>query len=322
MAKKTNPKTAFEKAMALARKREALTDAKESEQEKRVQRLSQVLYFSLLDLLTGMDTNEGGFILNSLTNIAKINLIYALFKKFQAHTRRGYLKWLIRGVKELFGLNKDYFNTQTPIKKSIEDLALKRLMQSYGYDTEKNILITGGWLDLLTRHEQVALEVIRDVSGAIRGQMSKKKFIDTFRKDFTRLKGKKYAQKYYAQFTRGLFIQMDRSMQIELARQTGLKHALYAGTIMKPTKKSSGTRPFCLARVQQVYTLDFIDEWNKLDWLGKIPNTDVKITMGGYGVCRHSWGFMSEFVAKDWETRTGKKIDTYNQVLNKEKKAS
>ena len=61
------------------------------------------------------------------------------------------------------------------------------------------------------------------------------------------------------------------------AEQAGAKKFLYHGQIVK------NTRPFCRERKGKVFDLAVIKSWNNLSWAGRIPGTDVRITLGGYG---------------------------------------
>jgi hypothetical protein len=62
------------------------------------------------------------------------------------------------------------------------------------------------------------------------------------------------------------------------AKDAGLTHFLYYGTIIKKT------RPFCKLRVGNIYSTEEIEAWNSMTWKGKSGN--VWTSLGGYN-CRH-----------------------------------
>lgn len=67
-----------------------------------------------------------------------------------------------------------------------------------------------------------------------------------------------------------------RTVHSVKAEQSGAKKFLYHGQIVK------NTRPFCRERKGKVFDLAVIKSWNNLSWRGRIPGTDVRITLGGY----------------------------------------
>lgn len=76
------------------------------------------------------------------------------------------------------------------------------------------------------------------------------------------------------------------SVHVEKARQNGMQHMMYVGTIM------ATTRDFCAQRVMQAYSVEEINSWD-FNWSGKRgPALSYR---GGWN-CRHHW----RAVKKSW----------------------
>jgi len=86
--------------------------------------------------------------------------------------------------------------------------------------------------------------------------------------------------KYFNTYAYDLFSQTQRMISDIKAKELGLDKFIYAGTIIETT------RDFCADRVGNLYTIEEAQEWNDLEWRGKIEGVDVLIQLGGYN-CRH-----------------------------------
>lgn len=82
---------------------------------------------------------------------------------------------------------------------------------------------------------------------------------------------------------REFIFQYRRQQGVQLANQFNVQYFRYAGT------EIDTTRPFCEARVGNIYTKDEIEKWASESWSGKIKGTDktnIFIVCGGWS-CRH-----------------------------------
>jgi hypothetical protein len=98
--------------------------------------------------------------------------------------------------------------------------------------------------------------------------------------------------KHVDRFSKNLFADYDRTVKYEYKELLGLKHAVFAGTVIDTT------RDFCEKRVGNVYTEDEIFSWDDLVWVGKRIGVPVVIALGGHGPCRHHLNWISEGTAK------------------------
>jgi hypothetical protein len=76
------------------------------------------------------------------------------------------------------------------------------------------------------------------------------------------------------------------------AERLGLKYAVYSGTL------EEDSRPFCVARVNKVYSLGEIQSWRNLKFQGK-PKIGYEpvYDCGGFN-CRHHLSWISDEIAE------------------------
>jgi len=84
---------------------------------------------------------------------------------------------------------------------------------------------------------------------------------------------------YVGMYTQDGVMEFYSAIHRKKAKDVGIKKFLYAGTVIKTT------RPFCRARVGNVYTEEQIQSWQNMQWKGK-KEGNIWLTRGGYR-CRH-----------------------------------
>jgi hypothetical protein len=118
---------------------------------------------------------------------------------------------------------------------------------------------------------------------------------------------KKIATRYFAAWTQDVYYQYQRSTSNEMRKKLGFRFAIYQGGTIETT------RPFCEERNGKVYHEDEINDWDDLDFAGKLQvGHKCIIDCGGYR-CRHRWGWVSDEVAfamrPELEAKYGKKVE-------------
>lgn len=260
------------------------------------------LYLRISNLVTGLDADDAGRIKNSNANLRAQTKITSTFNTFQRKARTNIVKWLLRGVSRLLGLNALHFKGINPLREgTIKQKALQRLLLRLGFGDGK--ITPGGWLDGLTAANEVKLNILRRFSSAVLGGVGKKVFQKSLADDLIGKNG--LVEKFYQKNAGTLFISVDREVQNLYREELKLDHALYSGTI------KNNTRPFCRARVGRIYTVEEVNKWNSLDWKGKIPGADTKSVAGGFR-CRHSFNWITKEAAERIAKRRGIEINTYN----------
>ena len=291
--------------------RERFSEESASALERNVKALQGALYSLVVErILDNLETDENGLIKFTVSNINVQNKVGFVWGVHQRRTN-GLVKWVIEKLIKLFDLNTAYMNAVTSVTDSLEQRARKKLLLNLGYDIDKRAIVPDSWLANLAAQAEVKQRVANRISTAIQSRMPLARFRQEFRDDFLDTKtGLGYLSRYFNQRTFDLFQQFDRSTQAVYREQLKLGYAIYSGTIMQPTKKTKGTRPFCWQRVGNLYDLATIESWNNDHWSGKIESSDVKLTCGGHQ-CRNHWSWVSEQMAQQLQKR-GRKLNNLN----------
>lgn len=297
----------------LAKKRERFSERKQSALVAHVKRLQGSLYAALLDrIVTNLETDETGAIKFTAANIAqvgKVGLVFDAYRK--SSTALG--EWIVKGLVQLFGLNTAYMRAVSNVTDSLEDRSRSLLFRNLGYDLKTKEIIKDSWLDGLLAQDQVKQQVVNRLNAALQSKMDAKTFKTQFRDAFLDNKnGLGLVRKNMDFHTQNIFMSFDRASQEVYRDNLGLKYGLYSGTVMMPTKKSKGTRPFCLQRVGNIYSKQEIEKWRNLQFKGRVEPYNPFTDCGSIN-CRHHWNWISEEMKETLEKR-GRKVDEYNPL--------
>lgn len=268
-----------------------------------IDRMQTAMYLAALEVINDLKTDKSDQIKFTVANVGLANKAKLRVEKQGRREQIAFVGWIIEKVKDLLGLNKRYFRSfQDYDTEKIDEKVIRNTLLRLGYDSQKDKLIAGGWLDSLTDSNSIALQVAQDMNRALASKMGLTEFRRQFRSAFTGLDQLGYLERHYQTFTHDLFQQVDRGVQNEYAESLNLNHAVYSGTI------KDNTRPFCLSRVNKIYTRDEIEGWEHQEWKGKgpIPGYNPLVHLGGYN-CRHHLSWISEELVK----RMNKKVNEY-----------
>lgn len=223
---------------------------------------------------------------------------------------------LLRGIAERIIRQQDYsreyfslLGLPEPEAKS----ALAIVMRSYGFDVATMTAIPGGYLEGVLNSPALAQFVGQQIREGMAAGMGKKEFIAKFRGAFVNPGGTGMLERHFNRFSHDFFQQFGRVNNIILAEASGLDHFVYAGTAIEDS------RPFCLRRLNRIYTVKEAGKWNAQEWAGKIPDVPVLQQLGGYN-CRHTQMFITEEMAKMLEQQYGE-VDGYNALPSKKQPA-
>lgn len=294
--------------------RERFSQESASALERSVKALQSALYTLVVDKVLGnLETDESGLIKFTVANINTTSRFGQVWSAHQRHTN-GLLKWIVQKLIKLFDLNTAYMREVSAVTDSLEERARKKLLLSLGFDVDKKAIVKDSWLYNLAAQAEIKQRVMSRLSLAVQSKMQLDKFRKEFRDDFLDTqKGLGYLSRYFNQRTFDLFQQFDRSTQAVYREQLKLKYALYSGTIMQPVKgKTKGSRSFCIQRVSNIYSSEFIDTWQGLEFSGKGEGYDPILHCGHHG-CRHHWSWISDQM-KDTLEKRGRKVDKYNEL--------
>lgn len=273
------------------RQREKFGRQQESRMMTRIARMQDRLYSALLDIVTGMALDQAGRIVFNVRNIEQVNRVSSVITAFERQEKPSFLQWTFRKLTQLFGLNSRYFNAFMDQGETIDERVRRRLMLRYGFDVRRNRIIPGGYFDEIASSRQVGVQVARLINEAISARLSLTDFKRDFRSVFVNPQGLGLLERHYDRFSFDLFQQFDRETQLAYAEELNLDHFIYSGTI------KDNTRPFCEARTNNIFSVEFAQEWEGQDWKGKIPGVSFFVQCGGYR-CRHHLSYISEELAQ------------------------
>lgn len=277
----------------------------EKDFEKRTTALKAGLFREVLSYLNeNIKTDQNGRVAFNVSNIRTSNGVFRTIQRFAKRTGQKLIKWLVVKLSDLFKTNSHYFRSFFDYPMSRDERALRKLMLNLGFDISTNRVVKGGFFSRVFQLESVASSIARDIQQALAARGTLKAFRRLFRERFA---AAKYVEKYFRRFTGDLFHQFDASAQEVLANDLGLVHFVYAGTAIK------ATRCFCERRLNRIYTKDFADKWNGLEWKGKIPGSSFFIDRGGFN-CRHSLSYITESRANRMSKQRGFEINSFNST--------
>lgn len=276
----------------LEKRRIAETDKATKATNGTVRSLQNVAYGLVTDWLIGSIETEDGKIKYTAKNLGKVAGLFTVFQKFQRQYRDTMLGGVLDWAGNLLGLNNDYFETFENPTEEVADAARRLTLQRWGYNTVTKELIPGGYFETLFNSANVAQRTASLVNQAIAQKMSLAQFQDTFRKIFVGLPGQGMLERHWRTNSFDLYQRIDRTANLVYADRLGLEYAIYSGTL------EEDSRPFCIARVNKVFSRPEIKSWENLKFQGKPkigydPFTDC----GGFN-CRHHLSFISNEIAE------------------------
>lgn len=255
-----------------------------------------------LQIFNQLDTDSRGKILFSQANVLSVSRVNTAVKGTIERSGQGIITRIGNRLLNMLGLGKKYqaiFTNPDTVEQSVKD----KVLSLYGYDPNTMIVDPSGYIYQTLGANPAAQRIAEMMRTAVAGRMPKAQFIKQFQAFFTTNKGT-LSQRVYANWVSDLYMIFDRALSLEYAEQLGTNsHAIYAGTLV------DDSRQFCIDRLNGIYTLPFINEWNKLEWQGKRPG-DVKINCGGYN-CIHSFNWISKEFAEIMAEDQGIKINAY-----------
>jgi len=276
----------------LIKKRIEESEKAQKDTEALVKALQVVGYAAIIDwVIQSLDT-EGGNIKYTSSNLGKVSALYGVMAGSQKSYIETVLKRVLGWASKIFGANDKYFSEFSPTE-TLSEKARRMTLQKWGYDTASKVLIQGGYFEYLFDNEETAKRTARLVNQAIIQQTPLKEFQKMFKGVFVGGKGTGgLLERHWKTVSFDLYQRIDRTANLVYADELGLNYAVYSGTL------EEDSRPFCIARVNKVFSREEMLNWKELNWAGKPkigydPFTDV----GGHN-CRHHLSWISDSLAK------------------------
>lgn len=260
---------------------------------KAVRALQATAYSAVIDWFIGTIETENGRVKYTVGNLGKVSGLFRVLSRLQQQYQKTMLGDVLGWAGRLLGLNRDYFDTFEPAGKveSIDEAARRLTLQRWGYNTTTKSLIPGGYFESLFNNATVGQRVAGLVNQAITQKMPLAQFQKTFRQVFVGIPGQGMLERHWRTNSFDLYMRIDRTANLVYADRLGLDYAIYSGSLEKDS------RPFCIARVNKVFSRPEIKSWENLQFQGK-PKVgyDPFVDCGGFN-CRHHLSWISDEIA-------------------------
>jgi protein required for attachment to host cells len=259
----------------------------------------QLLKVIIQEFVDKLDRN-GDVILNNSKNLKLIAAIDKVYQKFMGQVGGGIAKRIADGSSRIMGFNNDYYSqfkkTEAAYKNSTA--AVEKIINDRLGIGDKVKLVENGYLDSLLK-DNAAKNLIKNLSFR---EVLKGSGFKGFKRGLERLiVGDEQRlgafRQHYSNYAYDVFVQVDANSSSMLAKDIGLKHFIYEGTLVEES------RDFCRKRAGEVFTLDEAAEWKNDPWIKQafekeyITSYDPVVDRGLWR-CRHLVRFISKEVAE------------------------
>lgn len=287
-----------------------LDEVPEAFLDKDVKMTEEELITLLLLLLDDFEV-EDGLIKKNRHNFFLINKVDVLFNGFIATTGLALMGRLIDKLQKVVTNNSRLYSVMytdrsgfNRTKKNIIEMVNRRL----GFDAEGKMK-PAGYLDDLMKMNTVK----NNTRELFYRNVTAKTKVNDFRKV---LQGFIVGDKdkggaiysFYSKFAYDSFSQIDRMASAEFAAQMGLTKFIYAGKLIKSSRK------FCIKKIHGIYTMKEAERWPYEDPapIGiSVATYNPAIDMGGVN-CKHMPVFITEEMVEDLEGRGFVKVPYNN----------
>lgn len=247
-----------------------------------------------------------------------ISSIENAVKKFSITANSLILKEYSASALSLGDLNMAYFATMFDDPNKL-DLIKQKTTQSLNKKLglkEDGTLKTGGFIDKMIADKSIQNQVVKETKKAIANRYDQGMLKESFSKIILGSEGQSgIFERHYNTFAKDILNVIDNNNSKIYADELGLKHAYYAGGLMKTS------RPFCLKHNGKIFTQEQIDNFKNdpliQDMYGEnIDDYDPNELPGGYG-CRHSLDYITADLAIGITREQNKKAAARNQKFIK-----
>jgi len=259
----------------------------------------QLLKVIIQEFVDKLDRN-GDVIMNNSKNLKLIAAIDKVYQKFMGQVGGGIAKRIADGSSRIMGYNADYYSqykkTEAAYKNSTA--SVEKIINDRLGIGDKVKLVEGGYMDSLLK-DPTAKNAIKNLSykEVIKGAGFK-----GFKKGLEKLivgDEEKYGAfiQHYRNYAYDSFVQVDRDQTMLLAKDLDLQYFIYEGGLI------DSSRPFCIKRAGEVFSLDESKDWVNDPWIqknldkGYITSYNPITDCGLFG-CRHITRFISKEAAE------------------------
>jgi len=269
-----------------------------------IQRLQkELLNFLITGVIAELQT-ENGIILQSAKNIQILDNFSKEMELFKKNFADSVFKRLGENMIKTTGYTSDYFRLMSS-KQTISNIEdkIQNIVRIAGVNPD-GTLVKDGFLNKLAVSEEMKGELSNLVRKGIEQQTDYKTFVNGLKETVAGKDGVNGAyERYVKGFAHDAFFAQAQQQDNFFADQLGLNYFVYGGTKIKTS------RPFCVGghdkgvdkdfenKLSKVFSRKDAEQFDLLDWSGKIPGIKFIVQKGGYQ-CRHELMWVTKEAAK------------------------
>ena len=276
-----------------------------------IQRLQkELLNFLITGVIAELQT-ENGIILQSAKNIQILDNFSKEMELFKKNFADSVFKRLGENMIKTTGYTSDYFRLMSS-KQTISNIEdkIQNIVRIAGVNPD-GTLVKEGFLNKLAVSEELKGELSNFVRKGIEQQTDYKTFVNGLKETVAGKEGVNGAyERYVKGFAHDAFFAQAQQQDNFFADQLGLNYFVYGGTKIKTS------RPFCVGgkdivkkdgeviaehvfenKLSKVFSRKDAEQFDLLDWSGKIPGIKFIVQKGGYQ-CRHELMWITKEAAK------------------------
>jgi len=276
---------------SLAQKRVQQAEDSYTSLQRIVRTLQRVAYDAVLDWFDDtIQQDDAGKIRFSAGNLSKVQGVFGVIKKFGQSFRAKVLGEILNETQSIVEANAGYFENFMDVPDIREAARLETLLR-WGYNARTGEILAGGYMENIFQSAEVGQRVASLVNDAISRKVGLKEFRGIFRGVFIGKPGAGMIESRFNQVTYDLYQRFDRTANLIYANRLKLDNAVYSGTLIQTS------RPFCIARIGQVFNRQQIEGWKEIDFAGKPLIYDPFVDCGGHN-CRHHLSWITDEMAQ------------------------
>jgi hypothetical protein len=276
---------------------EALIEKRLEGLGKSLRRLERDLLRLLLkDVLPKMDLAADGKIRATARNLARLNLIDAVMREFAGDAARDLTKRFAEELLQVAGMNAEYYLLagfdEAKVGRVVDDLRLVRAV--VGID-DKGALVPGGYLDRLSKADEVR-QAIRDyVVGSMAGGVLPSDLATGLQNLVEGGKEGGAVTRHWKAYAFDTYNQIREVQNLHMANELKLNYFVYVGGIIKTSRR------FCIKKNGKVFSRAEADEWkNDPDLIDQATKGAYKpLLERGRNNCRHFIMWISDERAQE-----------------------
>ena len=229
------------------------------------------------EFLSDFRSDEDGIIDLTEHNYSVVNSIGTVFDDARDSLFDAFLIWF--GYKIITGakMNVSYFRSIGVNTRWSEVDFIERQIGLY-----KGKIVKGSYLHNLGYMGEVRQQIQQYIINSMSQGARLNRMLRDIKPLITSTKNQRSLfSKYYMKYAYNAISHAINSVGKWIADKNGLDKFLYDGGIIKDS------REFCRQRAGQIYTRDEGNEWNDMEWRGKMPDLDFFVQVGGYNCLHH-----------------------------------